>query len=167
MALNNTFNTLAMQDNPRVTYPISAAAWKSWRNRMFLSCICVPNIKLPNHFSEQCRPPNSHDENAHRFTSNSPSTCPLWRTTTTIASCPPQPRATVHRRHCRELRGCTSKNHVPKTPNRTAPVAPPFFTPLPPNSPCHLATVPLHLRHSNAADLPHFSCQQPTSPLMF
>jgi hypothetical protein len=44
---------------------MSAAAWKSWRNRMFLSCICVPNIKLPNHFSEQCRPPNSHDENEY------------------------------------------------------------------------------------------------------
>jgi len=36
------------------------------------------------------------------------------------------------RKHCRDLGGCRSKNHPPKTPSRTAPVAPPFFMlPLP------------------------------------
>jgi hypothetical protein len=61
---------------------------------MFLSCICVSSIELPNHLFEKCRPPNSHGEKARRFTLKSPSTCPLWRSTTAIVSCSRQPRAT-------------------------------------------------------------------------
>ena len=41
--------------------------------------------------------------------------------------------------------GCTSKNYSPKTPNRTPPVAPFFFMPLPPNYPAP----PFHLLSSS------------------
>jgi len=150
----------------------------------------VPSIEPPGHLSEQCRPLNSHGEKARRFTSNSPSTRPLWRSTTAISSFPPTKQlrreaklfsgATLwiipHHRHCRELRGCTLKNCAPKTPNRVAPVAP-LFRPflhtataklpsIPPSIHCHLVTVPLHLRHTSTTDFPHYPSQQPTSPLM-
>ena len=39
------------------------------------------------------------------------------------------------RRHCRELGGCISKNHLPHTPSRMATVAPPFFMPPLPSHP--------------------------------
>jgi hypothetical protein len=41
----------------------------------------------------------------------------------------------LRREHCRDLGGCSSKYYPPKTPNRTAPVAPPFFMPPLPSQP--------------------------------
>jgi len=50
----------------------------------------------------------------------------------------PDCRRELCRKRCRGL-GCTSKNHPPKTPSRTAPAAPLFFMPpLPSYPPCPL-----------------------------
>jgi len=126
-------------------------------------------------FSAPRRPNNCHCfRSRHPIPSNH---CPgkvprqgLW----TISLC---------RRHCRELGGCTSKNHLPHTPSRMATVAPPFFMPpLPsyPPSPLPSTTLgsdpgpstsislwlPYTFIHSSNAYLPPYPSCQPTPPLM-